>query len=129
MAEGPGIVRFGRAGPLEKVGAARRPNRRPPSSRPTRAHERRIVAVLPSVLGYEGARMELRSTETAQVDAQSDEWFASYTEPSNQHRHVRDHRRRHPRRQRLPRLGTMMMILSVAFVAAMTACFYTILTR
>ena len=30
--------------------------------------------------------MELRSTETAQVDAQSDEWFASYAEPSNQPR-------------------------------------------
>ena len=78
--------------------------------------------------------MELRSTETAQVDAQSDEWFASYAEPSNQpsngQRHVRQHhRRRNPRRQRLPRLGTMMMILSVVFVGAMTACFYTILTR
>jgi hypothetical protein len=72
--------------------------------------------------------MELRSTETAQVDAQSDEWFASYAEPSNGHRHVRHHRRRNPRRQRLP-LGTMMMILSVVFVGAMTACFYTILTR
>ena len=77
--------------------------------------------------------MELQSTETAQVDAQSDEWFASYAEPSNQpsngHRHVRHHRRRNSRRQWLPRLGTMMMILSVVFVGAMTACFYTILTR
>ncbi len=77
--------------------------------------------------------MERRSTETAQVDAQSEEWFASYAEPSNQpssgHRHVRHHRSQHPRRQRPHRLGTMMMILSVVFVGAMTACFYTVLTR
>jgi hypothetical protein len=76
--------------------------------------------------------MERPSTETAQVDAQSEEWFASYAEPSNQpsnrHRHGRHQRRRDPRRQR-DRLGTMMMILSVVFVAAMTACFYTVLTR
>jgi hypothetical protein len=77
--------------------------------------------------------MELGSTETAQVDAQSEEWFASYAEPSNQpsnrHRYVRHRRTRYPRRQRLHRLGTMMMILSVVFVGAMTAGFYTVLTR
>ena len=77
--------------------------------------------------------MELRSTETAQVDAQSEEWFASYAEPSsqpsNRHRHVRNRGSRHARRQWLPRPGTMMMILSVVFVGAMTACFYAILAR
>jgi hypothetical protein len=77
--------------------------------------------------------MERPSTEIGQVDAQSEEWFASYAEPSsqpsNRHRHVRHHRSRHPRRQWLPRPGTMMMILSVVFVGAMTACFYTVLTR
>jgi cytoskeletal protein RodZ len=77
--------------------------------------------------------MELPSTETTQVDAQSEEWFASYAEPSNQpsdrHRHVRRHRSQHRRRQRIDRLGTTMMILSVVFVGAMTACFYTVLTR
>ncbi len=77
--------------------------------------------------------MELRSTETAQVDAQSEEWFASYAEPSNQpsnrHRYVQHRRNRYPKRQRRHRLGTMMMILSVVFVGAMTACFYIVLTR
>ena len=77
--------------------------------------------------------MELRSTETAQGDAQSEEWFASYEESSNQpsdrHRNVRRHRSEHRRRRRVDRLGTMMMILSVVFVGAMTACFYTVLTR
>ena len=77
--------------------------------------------------------MELRSTETAQVDAQSEEWFASYAEPSiqpsNRHRSVRHRRNRYSRHQRLHRLGTMMMILSVVLVGAMTACFYTVLTR
>jgi hypothetical protein len=77
--------------------------------------------------------MELRSTETAQVDPQSEEWFASYAEPSkqpsNRNRHVRHRRSPRSTRQRLHRLGTMMMILSVVFVGAMTACFYTVLTR
>ena len=79
--------------------------------------------------------MELSSTETetAQVDAQSEEWFASYEEPPNQspsrRRHSRHRRSRDPRRQRLHRLNTAMMIGSVVFVGAMTACFYAILTR
>jgi hypothetical protein len=76
--------------------------------------------------------MEPSSTETAQVDAQSEEWFASYAEPSNQssgrHRHVR-HRSRDPRRQRRDRLNAVMMVASVVFVGAMTACFYVVLTR
>jgi hypothetical protein len=78
--------------------------------------------------------MELRSTETAHVDPQSEEWFASYAEPSNEpsHRHRRNrHRnsrdvRRHQRRHRL---NTVMMIMSVVFVGAMTACFYIVLSR
>jgi hypothetical protein len=77
--------------------------------------------------------MELTSTETDQVDAQSEEWFASYTEPSNEHsnrsRHVRHRRGRDPRRQRLRRLNAIMMIASVVLVSAMTASFYVILTR
>ena len=79
--------------------------------------------------------MELRSTdtETAQVDAQSEEWFASYAEPSNQtsnrHRRDRHRRNRDPRRQRRYRLNELMMIVSVFFVGAMTACFYVVLTR
>ena len=78
--------------------------------------------------------MELTSTESAQVDAQSEEWFASYTEPSNQsskrHRraHHHHHRRRDPRRQQ-HRLTTLMMLASVVLVGAMTACFYAVLTR
>lgn len=78
--------------------------------------------------------MELPSTETVQVDAQSEEWFASYAEPSTQpssrHRHSRHQRRRgDPRRQRLRRLNTIAMIGSVVLVSVMTACFYAILTR
>jgi hypothetical protein len=81
--------------------------------------------------------MEPPTTETAQVDAQSEEWFASYAEPAHQpahqsssrHRHNRHRRSRDPRRQRLDRLNTMMMIVSVVFVGAMTACFYAVLTR
>ena len=77
--------------------------------------------------------MELPSTETTQVDPQSEEWFASYAESSNQpsdrHRQARRRRSEHRRRQRVHRLGTTMMILSVVFVGAMTACFYTVLTR
>jgi hypothetical protein len=77
--------------------------------------------------------MERPSTETTQVDAQSEEWFASYAEPSNQpadrHRHSRRHRSQHRRRQRVDWIGPTMMILSVVFVGAMTACFYTVLTR
>jgi hypothetical protein len=77
--------------------------------------------------------MERPSTETSQVDAQSEEWFASYAEPSNQtsdrHRQARRRRSEHRRRQRVDRLGTAMMILSVVFVGAMTACFYTVLSR
>jgi hypothetical protein len=76
--------------------------------------------------------MELSSTETADVDAQSEEWFASYAEPSNQssnrHRRVHHHRRRDPRRQR-HRLNTLMMVASMVLVGAMTACFYAVLTR
>jgi len=77
-------------------------------------------------------------TETAQVDAQSEEWFASYAEPSNQpsnrhhrdsHRRDRHRRNRDPRRQRRHRLNELMMIASVVFVGAMTACFYAVLTR
>jgi hypothetical protein len=73
--------------------------------------------------------MELSSTETAQVDAQSEEWFASYAEPSSRHRHLRHRRGRDPRRQRLHRRNTVMMIASVVFIGAMTACFYAVLTR
>ena len=90
------------------------------------------MVVLLSLLGQGGARMELRSIEAAQVDAQSEEWFASYAEPSHQsshqHRHVRHRRSPDPRRQRYRR-NTMMMIASVVFVGAMTACFYAVLTR
>ena len=61
--------------------------------------------------------MELPSTETAQVDTQSEEWFASYAEPSNRpssrHRAFRHRRRLDPRRQRLQRLNTLMMVASV----------------
>jgi hypothetical protein len=77
--------------------------------------------------------MEPPSTETGQVDAQSEEWFASYAEPANQRRRVRlRHSKRDPRRERLVRLHrlkTMMMFVSVVFVAAMTAGFYAVLTR
>ena len=77
--------------------------------------------------------MERPSTETAQVDAQSEEWFASYAEPSNElsdrHRRVRQRRGRDPRRQRHYRLNDVMMVGSVVFIGAMTACFYAILTR
>lgn len=77
--------------------------------------------------------MELPSTETTQVDAQSEEWFASYAEPpnqrSNRQRSVRHRRTRAPRHQRLQRLNTLMMAMSVVVVGAMTACFYVVLTR
>ena len=77
--------------------------------------------------------MELPSTETAHVDAQSEEWFASYAEPSdqssNRHRRLRHRRGRDPRRQRRDRLVAVMMVASVVFVGAMTACFYAVLTR
>ncbi len=79
--------------------------------------------------------MELPSTETetTQVDAQSEEWFASYAEPSNQssnrHRRLRHRRSRDPRRLRQDRLYALMMVVSVVFVGAMTACFYAVLTR
>ena len=80
-----------------------------------------------------GARVELPSTETAQVDAQSEEWFASYADPSNQssnrHRRLRHRRTRDPRRDRQHRLKVVMMVASVVFVVAMTACFYAVLTR
>ena len=70
--------------------------------------------------------------ETAQVDAQSEEWFASYAEPldrsSNQRRRVRYRRGRDPRRRR-HRLNTVMMVVSAVLVGAMTACFYAVLTR
>jgi hypothetical protein len=72
-------------------------------------------------------------TETAQVDAQSEDWFASYAEPSNQspnrHRRLRHRRSRDPRRLRQHRLNVVMMVVSVVFVGAMTACFYAVLTR
>jgi hypothetical protein len=82
--------------------------------------------------------MERSSTQTAQVDEQSEEWFASYAEPSNEpsnrhrsdrHRRDRHRRNRDPRRQRRSRLSEVMMIASVVFVGAMTACFYAVLTR
>lgn len=79
--------------------------------------------------------MEIPSTETAQVDAQSEAWFASYQEPSNQssnrHRRVRHGRGRgrDPSRQRRDRLNAVMMVASVVFVGAMTACFYVVLTH
>jgi hypothetical protein len=72
-------------------------------------------------------------TETAQGDTQADEWFASYAEPSNQssnrHRRLRHRRNRDPRRRRQHRLNAVMMVVSVVFVGAMTACFYAVLTR
>lgn len=77
--------------------------------------------------------MQRPSTETAQVDAQSEEWFASYAEPANEpahrRRHVRHRRSRDPRRRRLRRLNTAMMLASVVLVSVMTACFYAVLTR
>jgi hypothetical protein len=83
--------------------------------------------------------VELPSTEidTAQVDAQSEEWFASYADPSNQssnqssnrHRRLRHRRGRDPRRLRQQRLHVVMMVASVVFVGALTACFYAVLTR
>ena len=77
--------------------------------------------------------MQLPSTETADVDAQSEQWFASYAEPSNQssnrHRRLRHRRSRDPRRQRHDWLIAVMMVASVLFVGAMTACFYVVLTR
>ena len=77
--------------------------------------------------------MELPSTETADVDAQSEDWFASYAEPSNQssnrHRRHRHRRSRDPRRQRRDRLIAVMMVASMVLVGAMTACFYAVLTR
>ena len=78
--------------------------------------------------------MEPSTIQTAQVDAQSEKWFASYAESSNQpvdqRRRVRQQRRsRESRRQQRNRLNTLMMCGSVALVAAMTACFYAVLTR
>lgn len=81
--------------------------------------------------------MEHPLTETAEVDAQSEEWFASYadpsTDPATQRRRVRQrHSKRDPRREQLrrqQRLQTVMMLASVVFVAAMTAGFYAVLTR
>jgi len=77
--------------------------------------------------------MESPSTEAAQVDAQSEEWFASYAESpnfsSNRRRRVRHRRGRDPRRQRHDRRQTVMMVVSLVFVGAMTACFYAVLTR
>jgi hypothetical protein len=74
--------------------------------------------------------MELPSTKTAQVDAQSEEWFASYAEPSHRVRHrVRNRRTRTSRRQKLHTLNTVMMIVSLVLVGAMTAYFYAVLTR
>jgi hypothetical protein len=77
--------------------------------------------------------VEPTSTETAQVDAQAEEWFASYADPSSQpssrHRRQRHRSSRDPRRQRLHRINTVMMVASVVFVGAMMACFYAVLTR
>jgi hypothetical protein len=77
--------------------------------------------------------MESPATETAQVDPQSEEWFASYAEPapqpSNRHRHGQRRRGHDPRRQRIRRLNTLMMIVSVVFIGVMTASFYAVLTR
>ena len=77
--------------------------------------------------------MERPSTEPADVDAQSEEWFASYAEPSNQssnrHRRLRHRRSRDPRRERRDRLITVLMVASVVFVGAMTVCFYALLIR
>jgi hypothetical protein len=97
-------------------------------SRPSMLHRR---VTFHARLG--GARVERPSTETAQVDDQSEEWFASYAEPSNQssnrHRRVRHRRGHDPRRLRQHRLNVVMMVVSVVFVGAMTACFYAVLTR
>ena len=72
-------------------------------------------------------------TETARVDPQSEEWFASYADPSNQpsdrHRRVRHRHTRAPRRGRQHRRNVVMMVVSVLFVGAMTACFYAVLSR
>jgi hypothetical protein len=78
--------------------------------------------------------MEPSLTETAQVDAQSEEWFASYAEPANERRRIRIRvqRKRDPRLERLRRqhrMQTVMLVASVVAVGAMTACFYVILTR
>lgn len=80
-----------------------------------------------------GERMEHPSTETAQVDPQSEAWFAAYADPaselSKRRRRQRHRRTRDPRRQRQQRLTTLMMVASVVLVGAMTACFYVVLTR
>ncbi|HXJ19179.1 MAG TPA: hypothetical protein VMT03_03020 [Polyangia bacterium] len=70
--------------------------------------------------------------ETSQVDAQSEEWFASYADPSgrssHQHRRFRYRRGRDPGLRRRHRRATVMMVASVVLVAAMTACFYAVLS-
>jgi hypothetical protein len=79
--------------------------------------------------------MERPSIETDHVDAQSEEWFASYAEPSSQSSNrrrrlrLRHRRSRDPKRQRRDRLIVVMMVASVVFVGAMTAYFYVVLTR
>ena len=76
--------------------------------------------------------MELPSTETAQVDAQSEEWFASYVDAADQsskrYRRVR-HSRSRDMTRRKRRSDTMMMVASLVFIGAMTACFYLVLTH
>lgn len=76
--------------------------------------------------------MERASMETTQLDAQTEAWFASYEEFSNEppgRRRARRRRSRGPKRPQLFRRDTVMMVASVVFVGAMTACFYVVLTR
>jgi hypothetical protein len=77
--------------------------------------------------------MELPSTETAQVDPSAEEWFASYADPyvdpSRRSRRTRHRRRRGPNRKQRELIGTAFMVASVLFVGALTAVFYTVLSR
>jgi hypothetical protein len=77
--------------------------------------------------------MEVRATEHAHVDPQSEEWFASFPEEPpglgrGPHR-SRHRRRRAPNRKQRERLANLMMLGSVLLLGAMTAVFYSVLTR
>jgi hypothetical protein len=73
--------------------------------------------------------MELRSTDRAQVDPSSAEWSQYYADADRRHRRARHRRRRGPSRKQRERIATLMMIGSVMFIGALTAVFYSVLTR